>query len=58
MRGAVDLSVDRGIGTLPAPVLMILASFLFATMSVCVKLASELYETGEIVFYRGLVGAR
>jgi drug/metabolite transporter (DMT)-like permease len=40
-----------------APVLMILASFLFATMSVCVKLASELYATGEIVFYRGTVGA-
>ncbi|HET7795243.1 MAG TPA: DMT family transporter [Rhizobacter sp.] len=40
-----------------APVLMILASFLFASMSVCVKLASELYETGEIVFYRGAVGA-
>ncbi|MEO8155432.1 MAG: DMT family transporter [Rhizobacter sp.] len=42
---------------LPASVLIILASFLFATMSVCVKLASELYTTGEIVFYRGLVGA-
>ncbi|MGY4829924.1 DMT family transporter [Sphaerotilaceae bacterium SBD11-9] len=40
-----------------APVLMILASFLFASMSVCVKLASELYATGEIVFYRGAVGA-
>ena len=40
-----------------APVLMILASFLFASMSVCVKLASELYNTGEIVFYRGAVGA-
>ncbi len=36
---------------------MILASLLFATMSVCVKLASELYPTGEIVFYRGMVGA-
>ena len=35
---------------------MILASLLFATMSVCVKLASELYATGEIVFYRGMVG--
>jgi drug/metabolite transporter (DMT)-like permease len=38
-------------------VLMILASLLFATMSVCVKLASDLYATGEIVFYRGMVGA-
>jgi drug/metabolite transporter (DMT)-like permease len=36
---------------------MVLSSFLFATMSVCVKLASERYATGEIVFYRGLVGA-
>lgn len=42
---------------LSAPVLMVLASFLFATMSVCVKLASELYGTAEIVFYRGMVGA-
>ncbi len=40
-----------------APLLMVLASLLFATMGVCVKLASALYGTGEIVFYRGLVGA-
>ncbi|WP_397534418.1 DMT family transporter [Roseateles sp.] len=39
-----------------APVLMIAASFLFATMGVCVKLASEFYDTGEIVMYRGLIG--
>ena len=31
-------------------------SLLFATMGVCVKLASALYPPGEIVFYRGLVG--
>jgi drug/metabolite transporter (DMT)-like permease len=36
--------------------LMVLASFLFATMSVCVKLASAHYNAAEIVFYRGLVG--
>ncbi|MDM4767232.1 DMT family transporter [Pelomonas sp. SE-A7] len=36
--------------------LMIAASFLFATMSVCVKLASSDYGAGEIVMYRGLVG--
>ncbi len=35
---------------------MVLASLLFATMGVCVKLASAHYATGEIVFYRGLVG--
>jgi S-adenosylmethionine uptake transporter len=40
-----------------APVLMVLASLLFATMGVCVKLASAHYATGEIVFYRGLIGA-
>ena len=39
-----------------APWLMVLASLLFATMGVCVKLASAHYATGEIVFYRGVVG--
>ena len=37
--------------------LMVLASFLFATMGVCVKLASAEYAPGEIIFYRGLIGA-
>ena len=37
--------------------LMVLASFLFATMGVCVKLASAEYSPGEIMFYRGLLGA-
>jgi len=36
---------------------MVSASFLFALMGVCVKLASAHYGTGEIVFYRGLIGA-
>ena len=40
-----------------APVLMILASLLFASMGVCVKYAAAWYSPGEIVFYRGLVGA-
>lgn len=40
-----------------APVLMVLASLLFSTMGVCVKLASAYYSTGEIVLYRSLVGA-
>jgi S-adenosylmethionine uptake transporter len=39
-----------------APLLMICATFLFAAMGVCVKFASDLYGTGEIVMYRGLVG--
>lgn len=37
--------------------LMVLSSLLFATMGVCVKLASAHYHAGEIVFYRGLTGA-
>jgi drug/metabolite transporter (DMT)-like permease len=40
-----------------APWLVALASLLFATMGVCVKLASAHYGSGEIVMYRGLVGA-
>jgi drug/metabolite transporter (DMT)-like permease len=36
---------------------MVVASFLFATMGVCVKLASADYAPGEIIFYRGLTGA-
>jgi S-adenosylmethionine uptake transporter len=41
---------------LRAPALVLGASLLFATMGVCVKLASATYAAGEIVFYRGLVG--
>ena len=40
-----------------SPWLIVFASFLFATMGVCVKLASAQYAPGEIVFYRGLTGA-
>ena len=40
-----------------APLLMVGASLLFSTMGVCVKLASAQYSAGEIVFYRGLIGA-
>ncbi|WP_295645001.1 DMT family transporter [uncultured Methylibium sp.] len=40
-----------------APLLMVLATLLFAAMSVCVKYASAHYATAEIVFYRGVVGA-
>ena len=39
-----------------SPWLIVLSSFLFATMGVCVKLASADYPPGEIVFYRGLTG--
>jgi len=37
--------------------LVVVASLLFATMSVCVKLAVAHYSSGEIVMYRGVVGA-
>ena len=37
--------------------MMVLATLLFAAMGVCVKFASQHYATGEIVFYRGRVGA-
>jgi drug/metabolite transporter (DMT)-like permease len=37
--------------------LIVWASFLFATMGVCVKLASAEYSAGEIVFYRSVTGA-
>jgi S-adenosylmethionine uptake transporter len=39
------------------PWLIVCATFLFATMGVCVKLASADYPAGEIVFYRGMTGA-
>lgn len=35
---------------------MLFASFVFSIMGVCVKLASDLYSTSEIVMYRGIVG--
>jgi S-adenosylmethionine uptake transporter len=44
------------IPSLPAPWLMVGASLLFATMSVCVKLASVWYSSSELVMYRSLVG--
>ena len=40
-----------------APWLIVVATFLFSSMGVCVKLASADYSAGEIVFYRGLTGA-
>lgn len=35
---------------------MLVASFLFSIMGVCVKLASEYYSIAEIVAYRGVIG--
>ena len=35
---------------------MLLASLSFALMGVCVKLASSSFASGELVFYRGVVG--
>ena len=45
------------LGAIPAPWLIVIASLLFATMGVCVKLASADYNVGEITFYRSLTGA-
>ncbi len=35
---------------------MLLSSFLFATMGVCVKYASAHFNSSELVFYRGVLG--
>lgn len=35
---------------------MLVASFLFATMAVCVKLASQSFNAAELVCYRGVIG--
>ncbi|THU02895.1 DMT family transporter [Lampropedia puyangensis] len=35
---------------------MVLGAFLFATMGVCVKYASESFSAAEMVFYRGVIG--
>ncbi|HXE48289.1 MAG TPA: EamA/RhaT family transporter, partial [Ramlibacter sp.] len=35
---------------------MLLASLFFATMAVCVKIASAWFNSAEQIFYRGLLG--
>jgi drug/metabolite transporter (DMT)-like permease len=35
---------------------MLLAAFLFASMAVCVKIASAWFNSAELVFYRGVLG--
>ena len=35
---------------------MVLASLFFATMGVCVKIASDYFNSAELIFYRGLIG--
>jgi len=35
---------------------MVLAALIFATMGVCVKIASAWFTSAELVFYRGLIG--
>lgn len=42
--------------SIPASWLMVVSTLLFATMGVCVKIASSDCSTGEMIFYRGLVG--
>lgn len=36
---------------------MVLGAFFFASMAVCVKIASAWFHSAELVFYRGLIGA-
>ena len=43
--------------SVPVVGLTVVASLLFATMGVCIKFASLHYGSGEIVMYRGIVGA-
>ncbi len=35
---------------------MVLGSFFFASMAVCVKVASEWFNSSELLFYRGALG--
>ncbi len=35
---------------------MVLGSFFFASMAVCVKYASEWFSSSELLFYRGVLG--
>ncbi|RZL64434.1 MAG: EamA/RhaT family transporter, partial [Variovorax sp.] len=35
---------------------MVLGAFFFATMGLCVKIASAWFSSAELVFYRGLIG--
>ena len=35
---------------------MVLGALIFATMGVCVKIASQWFSSAELVFYRGLIG--
>src|SRR3954471_17953412 len=35
---------------------MVLAALIFATVGVCVKLASAYFTSAELVFYRGIIG--
>jgi S-adenosylmethionine uptake transporter len=35
---------------------MLVAAFSFASMGVCVKFGSAHFNSGELVFYRGVIG--
>ena len=50
-------SAARSSSTAAAAWLVVGSTFLFATMGVCVKLASADYPPGELVFFRSLIGA-
>jgi S-adenosylmethionine uptake transporter len=54
---AIARSCDGQNASVSSSRLVVAASLLFASMGVCVKLASAHYGSGEIVMYRGIVGA-
>ncbi len=50
------MTPEAGSRAASAPLLMLGAALLFSLMAVCVKWASAQYSTGELVFYRSLIG--
>ena len=50
------MTSEAGSRAASAPLLMLGAALLFSLMAVCVKWASAQYSTGELVFYRSLIG--
>jgi S-adenosylmethionine uptake transporter len=58
--GRSHFSFPHSFTLIPPPAMqavwMIFSSFMFATMGVCVKYASEHFNSAELVFYRGILG--
>jgi hypothetical protein len=54
--GAAALARTQLAGGLMQALWMLAASFFFATMAVCIKIASAWFNASELVFWRGLIG--